>query len=313
MVGKVSALIEAVRGSSNEYIIKDKLGINRGRFAIFDLDKENKRCSLRINYYDEEESFLEESLRIILASIFKDKVYNKVNIYTHEDCCIKAFTACGLTLQGVLEDNVLYKGSLENEYIFGISIDKYYSMQLKGREVVKEDNQEEFYLKVLTPEYAEELLNYYIRNKEHLAPFEPKRVNSFFTLETQKENLAEAYRGYLNGSSVEFGVFLKDKLIGKIKVSSIVYGVFRSGIVGYSIDKDHEGKGYGKRALNLLCDYAFSELELHRLEGSTLLNNVKSQRVLKGCGFKELGRNEQYLHIAGKWQDHITFYRINEG
>ena len=171
MVGKVSALIEAVRGSSNEYIIKDKLGINRGRFAIFDLDKENKRCSLRINYYDEEESFLEESLRLILASIFKDKVYNKVNIYTHEDRCIKAFTACGLNLQGVLEDNVIYKGNLENEYIFGISIDKYYSMQLKGREVVKEDNQEEFYLKVLTPEYAEELLNYYIRNKEHLAPF----------------------------------------------------------------------------------------------------------------------------------------------
>ena len=312
MVGKVNALIEAVRGSGNEYIIKNKQGINRGRFIIFDMDKENKRCSLRLNYYDEEESFLEDSLKLILASVFKDKNFNKVNIYTHEEQCTKAFTACGLTLQGVLEDNVIYKGNLENEYIFGLSIDKYYSMQLKGREIVKEDNKEEFYLKVLTPEHAEELLEYYIRNKEYLAPFEPKRVNSFFTLKTQRENLAESYRGYLNGSSVEFGVFLKDRLIGKAKVANIIYGAFRSGIVGYSIDKDHEGKGYGKRALRLLCDYAFSELELHRLEASTLLNNIKSQRVLKGCGFKELGRNEQYLNIAGTWQDHITFYKINE-
>ena len=185
-------------------------------------------------------------------------------------------------------------------------------MQLKGKSTVKEKSDEDFYLKILTPEYAEELVNYYIRNKEHLAPFEPKRSSSFFTLETQRENLAESYRAYLNGNTAEFGVFFKDILIGKIKVSSIVYGAFRSGIVGYSIDKDYEGKGYGKRALRLLCDYAFSELELHRLEGSTLLNNIKSQRVLKGCGFKELGRNEQYLHIAGAWQDHITFYKINE-
>ena len=312
MVEKVNAVIEGVRGSSNEYIIKNKQGINGGRFIIFDLDKENKRCSLRISYYNEEEAFLEDSLKLILASIFKDKIYNKLNIYTHEDYCIKAFTACGLTLQGVLEDNVIYKGNLENEYIFGISIDKYHSLQLKGREIVKEDNQQEFYLKVLTPLHAEELLDYYIRNKEHLAPFEPKRMNSFFTLETQKENLAEAYRSYLNGNSVEFGVFLKDKLIGKIKVSNIVYGVFRSGIIGYSIDKDYEGNGYGKRALRLLCDYAFSELELHRLEGSTLLENIKSQRVLKGCGFQQLGINKEYLYIAGKWQDHITFFKVNE-
>ena len=56
--------------------------------------------------------------------------------------------------------------------------------------------------------------------------------------------------------------------------------------------------------------YAFEELDLHRVEASTLTDNEKSKRVLLGCGFKMLGVNEDYLYINGKWQDHITFYKI---
>ncbi|HCW74682.1 MAG TPA: hypothetical protein DHM90_13870 [Clostridiaceae bacterium] len=51
---------------------------------------------------------------------------------------------------------------------------------------------------------------------------------------------------------------------------------------------------------------------LHRLEASTLLDNHKSQNVLKRLGFKEMGINEKYLYINGKWQDHYTFSLIRE-
>ena len=54
--------------------------------------------------------------------------------------------------------------------------------------------------------------------------------------------------------------------------------------MGYSIDKEEQGKGYMKEALSLVSKYAFEEMELHRLEASTLIENIKSQKVLKACG-----------------------------
>ena len=36
--------IELVKGSLNDYIIKDKDNIFIGRFTIVELDKDNKRC-----------------------------------------------------------------------------------------------------------------------------------------------------------------------------------------------------------------------------------------------------------------------------
>ena len=101
-----------------------------------------------------------------------------------------------------------------------------------------------------------------------------------------------------------FKKYIKNKLIGIIKLSNIVYGIFKNGIIGYSIDKEQEGKGYMKEALMAVVEYAFKEMRLHRIEASALVENERSKGVLKTCGFKELGVNEKYLFIRSKW-----FYR----
>ncbi|WP_143761057.1 GNAT family N-acetyltransferase, partial [Clostridium haemolyticum] len=51
---------------------------------------------------------------------------------------------------------------------------------------------------------------------------------------------------------------------------------------------------------------------LHRIEASTLVDNIRSQRVLESCGFKEVGVSEKYLFINGKWRDHKIFYITKE-
>ena len=161
-----------------------------------------------------------------------------------------------------------------------------------------------------TPDDAQELLEYYLRNKDHLRDFEPVRDASFYTYETQKEILLESYRQLMTGTGSDLGIYIGDKLIGKAKISSIVYGVFKSGILGYSIDKEYEGKGYMKEAINLVLNYAKEYLDLHRLEASVLTTNERSKGVLLACGFEKVGINKKYLYINGKWRDHITFYKI---
>lgn len=300
--------IDLVRGTLSDYMIKDKNNIIIGRFTIMDLDKENKKCNVKFKFYrDHDYDLLIETLKTILRAVFKDVSIYKANFIINENANLKAFLDYGFTLEGILSENLFINGVFLDELSFGINRSNYTNQNRNSFVNIVGENLE---VKNFTPDNAQELLDYYIRNKEHLSSYEPSRDNSFYTYEVQKSILLESYKQLLNGSSFDFGIYKNNKLIGKAKISNIVYGVFKSGILGYSIDKEEQGKGYMTEAVNLLLNYCKGELELHRVEASALVDNDKSKNVLSKCGFKEIGINEQYLFINGSWKDHFTFYKI---
>ncbi|NFR87205.1 MULTISPECIES: GNAT family protein [unclassified Clostridium] len=298
--------IEASKLSKNEYIIKDKSDITVGRFCIIELADSSKKCDIKLSFYKTcKYELLKEALIMILRAVFKDLNIFKVNIRAVEGIEVNSFFDLGFTLEGVFSNNEYHNGEFLDELSFGITRTEYNHkikpsfIELKGENIV---------LRNLTPGNANDLLEYYIRNKEYLAPFEPNRDSNFYTLDGQRDLLNESYRQFLNGNAIEVGIFKKYNFIGKIKVSSIVYGSFKNGIIGYSIDKLEQGHGYMKEAVNLFIDYLFTEEDLHRVEASALLENEKSKGVLKGCRFNELGINKKYLFINGQWKDHVTYY-----
>ncbi|WP_423219371.1 GNAT family N-acetyltransferase [Clostridium lundense] len=303
--------IQLAQGSVNEYIIRDTLGITIGRVYIIDLSKENRYCCFRIRFYkkgEESYQYLKSSLNKFLITLFKNMGIFKINVLAEEDVKLASFTDLGFELEGIIANSIIKDNAYKDEVLFGIDKETFgkniiRKVLLRGRNVD---------LKLLTPENGEEVLQYYIRNKEHLEPFEPTRENNFYTLLVQKRILMENYKQFLNGTSFNFGIYKDNKFIGKIQLSNIVMGIFRNCFVGYSIDKEEQGKGYMKDALMLAVDYAFNELDLHRVEASTLVDNHRSQNVLKACDFKEIGVNEDYLYINGKWRDHITFYKLRK-
>ena len=300
--------IELIKGTLDDYIVKDKDKIVIGRFTITELDKENKKCNLKLKFYREDNyDLLKITLEAILKAVFKDKNTFKTNIVVSENINLKPFLDTGFTLEAIFTDNIFIKGSFYDELSFGINRNEYLNA---GRNNIVEIQGKNISIRNFTPDDAQELLEYYLRNKEHLREFEPVRDASFFTYETQKEILLESYRQLMTGSGSDLGIYIGDKLIGKAKISSIVYGVFKNGILGYSIDKEYEGRGYMKEAINLVLEYAKEYLDLHRIEASALTTNERSKGVLLACGFEEVGVNKKYLYINGKWSDHITFYKI---
>jgi [ribosomal protein S5]-alanine N-acetyltransferase len=56
---------------------------------------------------------------------------------------------------------------------------------------------------------------------------------------------------------------------------------------------------------------AFENLRLHCVQAETLLHNVASQRVLERNGFVQFGTAPRYVRIAGRWQDHLMFQKLN--
>lgn len=308
MAQVLGVTIAANPNDDTEYVIRDKNKINIGRFNVVELNEENRVCNLKFKFYRVDDyALLKETLVLVLKAIFKDRSINKLNVYTTDTIAVGPFLSLGFVLEGIFSENIISQGNYGNEISMGITRADYNLGERFNFIYLRSPN---FNIRLLTPEDSQQLLDYCIRNKEHLQAFEPTRDKSFYTLEVQRNILNDSYRQFLNGSAFDFGIFKEGQLIGKLRLSNIVYGLFKSGILGYSIDKEQQGKGYMKEAVNMVVNYAFKELELHRIEASALVDNERSKGVLVGCGFKELGINEKYLFINGKWRDHITYYKI---
>ena len=310
MESDFSVKIQSDKSSQTEYLVKDKSDIIVGRFSTSELNSQSKTCDINLKFYREYDyELLSDTLSLILKATFKDANIFKVNIRVIETIDFNAFIDLGFTLEGIFSQNQYLKGEYFDELSFGITrkeynlMSKYSLVELEGPNVI---------LKNLTAGNAEGLLEYYEKNKKHLEPFEPTKDSTFYTVENQTKILNKNYREFLNGVTIELGIFKEEKLIGKIKLSRILHGSFKSGVLGYSIDEDEQGKGYMKESVNLFLKYAFDECELHRIEASALVNNEKSIGVLTGCGFKMAGINEKYLLINGKWMDHATYYILKE-
>lgn len=101
-------------------------------------------------------------------------------------------------------------------------------------------------------------------------------------------------------------------ILGAINLSQIFYGSFECAYLGYYLFKDYSGKGFMSEALNLVLEFAFDELGLHRLEANIQPWNKNSIRLVERTGFKKEGFSEKYLRIEGKWRDHERWAIIRE-
>jgi [ribosomal protein S5]-alanine N-acetyltransferase len=144
----------------------------------------------------------------------------------------------------------------------------------------------------------------------HLQPWEPERPEQWFTATGQRERLDGALEDYSNGQVVPWVLVERGRIIGAITLTNIARGPFRSASLGYWLAVDVLGRGLATRAVEAVAEIADTELNLHRIEASTLVNNVTSQRVLDRAGFVKIGLAPTYLHIAGAWRDCNLYQRI---
>ena len=165
--------------------------------------------------------------------------------------------------------------------------------------------------RLVRPEDAPALARLVRENRENLAAYEPLRAESYFTDEGQAALVADHLRDHRRGAALPHVILgAAGEVAGRITLNHIVRGPFQSGSVGYWVDAAHRGQGLATAAVAEVGRIAFTELGLHRLEAGTLLHNVASQRVLRRNGFVPFGVAPDYLHIGGRWQDHVLFQVI---
>lgn len=94
-----------------------------------------------------------------------------------------------------------------------------------------------------------------------------------------------------------------EKYLGQIDLVDINW-INRRGTLGIVIPNPaNRGRGIGREALSLLAHYAFSRLNLHKIELRVFDYNTRAIEMYKRVGFKEEGRLREHIFRAGCYHD----------
>lgn len=174
---------------------------------------------------------------------------------------------------------------------------------------------ERLILKVLDKSHAQQVSDYYLRNKHFLEEWEAVKNEEFYTIKYQEEQLDKELAVIENNGAFRLWLFKKedrDRIIGSVGFNNIVRGAFLSCHLGYKLDKDELNRGYITEAITKGIDIMFNEFGLHRIEANIMPKNKRSLRVVEKLGFYNEGLAYKYLRINGKWEDHIHMVLLNE-
>jgi ribosomal-protein-alanine N-acetyltransferase len=167
-------------------------------------------------------------------------------------------------------------------------------------------------IRLLDADEAELLLRYRLENREHLAPWEPLRTESHYSLDGCRQAIEAGLEAARGDRGYPFVVLSPDgaEVLGSFTFANVVRGVFQACHLGYGIASRHEGKGLMGEALDAALRYAFGPLDFHRVMANYMPRNERSGLLLARLGFVKEGYAKRYLKIDGLWEDHVLTAKI---
>lgn len=165
-------------------------------------------------------------------------------------------------------------------------------------------------LRILKPEAAPTVLDFYLRDRALFEQYEPDRMPQFYSINFQKSALRFEYNAAVKLQSVRFYVFPKeqpDLIIGTVCFHNIRPSSHSSCEIGYKFSSFCHHQGYATEALHKVLEIIFLDLQLHRVMAWVIPENQPSIRLLERLGFCSEGLCRDYLLMHGRWVDHRQY------
>ena len=146
-------------------------------------------------------------------------------------------------------------------------------------------------------------------SKEFLTPWEPTWSPDHLSRKAFSNRVYWSQKNINGGTAIPLFMFRRedDKLVGAITLDNIRHGPSQTGTMGYWIGHPYARHGHMTEALRAMVHYAFSTMDLSRIESACLPENVASRGVLEKCGYKYEGVAQAYIQINGRWRTHVLY------
>ena len=175
---------------------------------------------------------------------------------------------------------------------------------------------ERLLLRVLKPNQAGQVLDFFLEDKEYFEQYEPDRAYNFYTERHQAALLRYEYNEALSKNLIRFYVSLKsdpDIIIGTICLHNIKPVIYSSAEIGYKFLQRVQHLGIASEAMQCLIKVAFSDLHLHRIYAMIEPDNEASLRFARRNGFKQEGLCQEFAYIHGMWRDYYLYSLLASG
>ena len=131
-----------------------------------------------------------------------------------------------------------------------------------------------------------------------------------YSKETLRKYLNTAHLDIHETRQVRFAVYLNEnpvELVGLIDLYDFDPHHKRAGVGILMGETKNRGKGYGSEALKILCNYAFTLLDLHQLYCSIPETNLASIKLFNNKGFIQTGLRPDWIKTKDGWAADIFF------
>ena len=120
--------------------------------------------------------------------------------------------------------------------------------------------------------------------------------------------IADRFRSWSANTGEDLGLSVEEQATGELAGHVALFGAHarrRSATLGVLMGPAHRRRGLGRDAVELSLRYAFSELNLHRVQLQVWAFNERALRTYRDCGFVEEGRRREVVFHGGSWHDEV--------
>ncbi len=149
-------------------------------------------------------------------------------------------------------------------------------------------------------------------SREFLSPWDPLWAEDALSRKAFTNRVYWAARAETAGTAVPLFLIRRadQQLIGAVTLDNIRRGPAQAGTLGYWVGAPHSRQGYMREAVEAVVHFAFTALDLSRIEAGCLPENAASRGVLEKAGFKYEGVAQSYLQINGRWRNHVLYANL---
>lgn len=145
-----------------------------------------------------------------------------------------------------------------------------------------------------------------------LKSWEPIWASDHLTRRSFTNRVYWAQRAISNDTALPLFIIRRsdETVLGAITLDHIRRGPAQAGTTGYWIGEAFARQGYMREAIAAVVHYAFTTLDLSRIEAGCLPENTPSRGLLESCGYKYEGVAQSYLQINGRWRNHVLYANL---
>ena len=169
---------------------------------------------------------------------------------------------------------------------------------------------EKIELRLLKANDAQELYTLIDLNRDFLRQWLPW-LDSVTDKDDSVIFIEKSNEDYESKNGIQAGIWYEDKLVGVIGFHKFDW-VNKATSIGYWMGSNYQKRGIMTKACKAMVNYAFKELELHRLEIRCAMGNDSSRDIPKRLGMVNVGTVRDAEWLYDKYVHNVIYEMLED-